>query len=109
MAKPRDLKPETFEAEVLQAPLPVLVEFWSHTCPHCLRLNPDFDQAAEESAGQVKFVRVAAQECRPLFQQHGVSAVPTLVLFRDGKEAARQSGVRTSAEILSWLEQCLAA
>ena len=105
MAKPMDLSVENFEEEVLQSESPVLVDFWSPSCPHCRRLSPDFDKAAEEAADRVKFVKVSVQDARPLFSQHRVNAVPTLVLFRDGKELTRQEGALTPEEILSWVDE----
>lgn len=105
MAKPLDLSPENFEEEVLQNESPVLVDFWSPSCPHCRRLNPDFDKAAEQAADRVKFVKVSVQDARPLFSQHRVNAVPTLVLFRGGKELTRQEGPLTPEEILSWIDE----
>ncbi len=105
MAKPVDLSAENFEEEALKSETPVLVDFWSPSCPHCLRLGPDFDEAAEGAEGRVKFAKVSVQDARPLFAQHLVNAVPTLVLFRDGKEVARQEGARTPDEILSWVDE----
>ena len=107
MARPVDLNAESFDKEVLEEAVPVLVDFWSQTCPHCQRLNPDFEAAAESDEQGVKFCKVAAQEAMPLFKQHGVTAVPTLILFRDGSETARQSGYRTSEQILEWLKEQL--
>ncbi len=106
MSKPTELTVDEFAAEVLEAVLPVLVDFWSPTCPHCQRLNPHFEAAGIECGG-VKFVKVSAADCRPLFGQYGVTAVPTLVLFRDGAEVTRRHGETTSDEIVSWLSKHL--
>jgi thioredoxin len=105
MSKPLELNADTFGKEVLEEAAPVLVDFWSQTCPHCLRLGPDFDKAAELQSGQVKFVKVSVQDARALFGQYGVHAVPTLVFFREGEEVARRQGATTSEEIVSWLDE----
>lgn len=104
MDKLLDLDVDSFGAEVLDCVVPVLVDFWSHTCPHCLRLGPNFDKAAEEHGGRVKFVKVSVQDARDLFSQYRVHAVPTLVFFREGEEVARREGATTPEEIASWLE-----
>ncbi len=107
MSKPMDVTAQNFEEEVVKEASPVLVDFWSPSCPHCRRLSPDFEKAAEEAAGRVKFVKVSVPDARPLFSQHRVNAVPTLVLFRDGEELARQEGALSPQEISAWLEQHL--
>ena len=107
MTKPTDVTAQNFEEEVVEEASPVLVDFWSASCPHCQRLNPDFEEAAEQAQGKVKFAKVSVQDARPLFSQHRVNAVPTLVLFREGEELARQEGALSPQEISAWLDQHL--
>lgn len=107
MAKPLDLGADSFDKEVLEETVPVVVDFWSQTCPHCQRLNPDFEKAADDDESATKFCKVAAQDAMPLFERYQVKAVPTLVIFRDGEELARQSGYRTAEQILEWLKEQL--
>ena len=103
MAKPMDVNAESFDREVLEHAEPVLVDFWSPTCPHCLRLNPDYEAAAEKGSDLAKFCKVSVADAMPLFHKWGVNGVPTLILFRDGKEVTRQSGARSADELLQWL------
>lgn len=107
MTKPVDVTAQNFEEEVVKEAFPVLVDFWSASCPHCQRLNPDFEKAAEQAQGKVKFAKVSVQDARPLFAQHNVNAVPTMILFQAGKELARQEGALSPQEISAWLEQHL--
>ncbi len=107
MAKPLGLTDATFDQEVLQAEIPVLVDFWSPTCPHCRQLNPQYEAAAELQEGTVKFAKLAVPDGRQAFVQHAVMVVPTLVLFRDGEEIARSQGAMKADEIGSWLEDNL--
>lgn len=105
MAKPVDVSAEDFEAEVLQEEdRPVLVDFWSETCGHCLTLNPQYDQAAAEN-DDVKFAKVSFQEAKDLFREHGVRATPTLVLFSNGEEMARSVGAKRAAELNDWVRE----
>jgi len=109
MAKPIDVTGEDFEEEVIKCTdMPVLVDFWSETCGHCLALNPQYDQAAEAREGEVKFAKVSFQDCRDLFSEHGVRATPTLVLFRDGEEIARTVGAMRADDLQEWLDERLA-
>lgn len=102
MSKPIDVQPEEFDTEVLEdQALPVLVDFWSPTCGHCLALNPNYDAAAEELAGKVKFVKVAFPTGRDLFRRFGVRGTPTLVLFKEGQEVERQVGAKPTEEIVA--------
>jgi thioredoxin len=100
-----DLDAESFGSEVLECELPVLVDFWSQTCPHCLKLAPQFDAAREQHGEQVKFVKVAVQDARPLFSEYKISAVPTLILFLNGNEVARRQGAASAEEIGEWLAE----
>jgi thioredoxin-like negative regulator of GroEL len=106
MAKPQTVKQGNFQAAVLEAAEPVLVDFWSPTCPHCQALAPHFEAAAEKIEG-VKFVKVSTEEALPLFDQHQVNAVPVLILFKNGKELAREGGSKTCEEIEAWLKEQL--
>jgi len=108
MVKPIDVGADDFDVEVLQCTdRPVLVDFWSETCGHCLALNPQYDQAAETKADEVKFVKVSFQQCRDLFGEYGVRATPTLVLFRDGEEIARTVGAKRADDLNAWIDESL--
>jgi thioredoxin 2 len=103
MAKPQDVTQDNFQAVVLESADPVVVDFWSPTCPHCRALVPHFEEAAEK-VPEVKFVKVSTEEALPLFDQHQVNAVPVLILFKNGKELVREGGSKTCEEIEAWLK-----
>jgi thioredoxin 2 len=107
MAKPIDVNADSFDQEVLQHDQPVLVDFWSPSCPHCLQLNPHYDTVAEQGSDLAKFCKVSVADAMPLFHKWGVSAVPTLILFKGGQEVTRQSGARGADELLQWLKENL--
>ncbi len=101
MAKPIDVEAHQFEAEVIESQdIPVLVDFWSPTCGHCLALNPNYDEAAEALDGKIKFVKVAFPGGRDVFKQYGVRGTPTLVLFKDGAEVKREVGAKPADAIV---------
>ncbi len=108
MAQPVDVGAEDFPREVLEcSDMPVLVDFWSETCGHCMALNPHYDQAAGAMEGRVRFMKVSFQQAKELFTEHGVRATPTLVLFRDGVEVARKVGAMPADDLIAWLEEQL--
>jgi thioredoxin 2 len=106
MGKPEVATQENFQSLVLESDIPVLVDFWSPTCPHCRALAPHFEEAAEKVPG-VKFVKLSTDDALPLFDQHQVFAVPVLILFKQGKELVREGGEKTCEQIESWLKEQL--
>jgi thiol-disulfide isomerase/thioredoxin len=82
-----------FEQEVLAAPEPVVLDFFSTECPPCEALAPKYDAVAEQFAGKVRFLKIFRQGNRELATRLGVTGSPTLVFFKGGKEVgARMSG-----------------
>jgi thioredoxin 1 len=82
-----------FEDLVLQADGPVLVDFYSDTCPPCIRLAPILVDVAQEYAGKASVIKINARDLPQAFQQYHVNATPTVVFFQNGKEVERIRGL----------------
>jgi thioredoxin len=91
--KVHELNELNFESMVLQAPGPVLVDFTARWCPPCRALSPIIDRVAAETWGRVRVCSVDADACPNLASQFGIRGLPTLVVFTDGREAARRIGL----------------
>ena len=85
MSKASEIEPQNFNPEVLQAPTPVLVDFYAPWCGPCKMLGPILNSLAMEFAGRVKLVKVNVDDAPELAQQYQITSVPTLMLFQDGR------------------------
>ena len=96
-----------FDAVVLNAGGPVVVDFFATWCGPCKRLSPIIDQIASERAGKVKFVRLDVDESKDVASKYKVDAMPTLVLFDKGAEKTRWVGYMDKSELDSKLDGAL--
>ena len=96
---------ENFEEEVLKSEKPVLVDFWATWCGPCRMLAPVIEQIAEEKADTLKVGKLNVDDVPELAQQFGVMSIPTLVLLKDGQEAARTVGLMPKAALEDFINQ----
>ena len=93
-----ELNKEIYEAEVLQADLPVVVDFWGPSCGPCLALMPAVEELAAAYEGKVKFCKLNVAENRRLVISLRVMAVPTILFYKGGECVARLNGDAVSIE-----------
>ena len=92
---------ENFEAEVLKSEIPVILDFWATWCGPCRMIAPTLAEIAEENVGKIKIGKVNVDEQMDLAVQFGITAIPTLIVFRDGQKVNQAMGVMPRAEILA--------
>lgn len=100
----REIDEVSFDAEVLEAGVPVLVELTAQWCPPCRALAPILHKLAEEGAGRLKVVAVDGDRCPAIARRLGIRAFPTVVAFAGGKEVARHVGLTTKDKLLRLIE-----
>ncbi len=104
---PVALNAQSFETHAAKSDIPLVVDFWAPWCGPCKAMAPQFEQAAGHLEPTVRLAKVNTEDEQALAGRFGIQAIPTMILFKHGKEVARQSGAMNAAGIESWVQQAL--
>ena len=98
----------SFEADVLNADGPVLVDFWAEWCGPCKMIGPSLEEISEELGEQVTITKLNIDENPEAPGRYGVRGIPTMILFKSGVPAATKVGAAPKGQLKSWLQGALA-
>ena len=98
-----------FEAEVLKANGPVVVDFWAEWCGPCRMIAPALDEIAGAMGDKVKIVKLNVDESQNLAIKYGITTIPTLLIFKNGAPAARRVGGAPRQQLEQWITSSTAA
>ena len=101
--RPVELTGATFERHISRSDIPVVVDFWAAWCGPCKMMAPAFAGAAARLEPRVRFAKLNTEQEQPIAQQFGIMSIPTLAIFRGGREIARQSGALDINRLISWV------
>ena len=97
----------TFEAEVKNSDVPVVVDFWAPWCGPCKQIGPSLEELSEEMDGKVKIVKIDVDNNPSTAAQLGVRGIPALFVFKDGAPVANKAGAAPKAALKSWIEDSI--
>lgn len=96
---------DTFEREVVESEVPVLVDFWAQWCGPCKAIAPILDDLAQKYTGKVKVVKLDVDNNPATPPKFGVRGIPTLILFKDGQVQATQVGLISKTELANFIDE----
>lgn len=103
-----ELSEERFQSHVSNTEIPLVIDFWAEWCGPCKAMAPIFVQAARELAGTIRFAKIDTDTYQRLAGQYNIRGIPTLVVFKSGRELARQSGAMDLKSLKQWLARACA-
>lgn len=101
-AHPVELTADNFAAHIARSDVPVLVDFWAPWCGPCKMMAPAYAQAAQRLEPNIRVVKLDTEQAQQIAAQYNIRSIPTLALFKGGKEVARQAGAMDVNGIVAW-------
>jgi thioredoxin 2 len=102
---PVTLTSENFQKHIGRSDIPVVVDFWAPWCGPCKVMAPAFEQASADLQPTVRLAKLNTEDENDVGAQLNIRSIPTMVIFKNGKEVARQAGAMSTADIKSWISQ----
>jgi thioredoxin 2 len=100
---PADLDASRIEKQISRSDVPVVVDVWAPWCGPCRVMGPEFEKAAAVVEPEMRFLKLNSDENQDLSARLGIRGIPTMILFKGGKEVARTSGAMAAGQIVKWV------
>ena len=105
--QPVELTESTFQKHIERNDVAVVVDFWAAWCGPCKMMAPAFEKAAEQMEPRVRFAKLDTENERSIAGRFGIQSIPTIIIFKGGKELARQSGAMDQNTLTNWIRSQL--
>jgi thioredoxin 1 len=97
----------TFDSEVRNSPVPVVVDFWAEWCGPCRMIGPALEELSEQYGGRVKVAKVNVDENPDVAAKLGVRGIPALFVFKDGQVVSNRAGAAPKAALQAWIDSAI--
>ncbi|MFZ3289827.1 MAG: thioredoxin TrxC [Telluria sp.] len=104
VAKPFEVDSQHFTRHISRNDIPVLVDFWASWCGPCQMMAPAYNEAAQRLEPNVRLLKVNTENAQDLAARYNIRSIPTMAMFRNGREVARQAGAMDTGSIVAWAQ-----
>ena len=103
----QSIKEDSFEKEVVNSELPVLIDFWAEWCGPCKEMNPILEEVSSEMVKKIKVLKINIDENPNIPNKYGVQSIPTLIIFKKGEAISTKVGASIKSDLITWIDSTI--